>query len=114
MHVAQLFQAFLLSKNNEIVEAALPNVSHGDGCTPKRDMLRQDHVTDDCKLVALADMLHNFEEEIALPLSCFRRGSRTGALRPAPDRRRFDSVSSDSGRGRHSGRRNCTSIADLH
>jgi len=43
-------------------------------------MLRQDHVTDDYKLVALADMLHNFEEEIALPLSCFRRGSRTGAL----------------------------------
>jgi hypothetical protein len=29
------------------------------------DMLRHDHVTDDYKLVALADMLHNFEEEIA-------------------------------------------------
>src|SRR6266436_4756248 len=31
----------------------------------KMDMLRHDHVTDDYKLVALADMLHNFEEEIA-------------------------------------------------
>src|ERR1700687_864331 len=105
MHVAQLFHAFLLSKNNENVEAALPNVSHGDGCTPKRvclgtgfgakfaqqpmgeglfqsgqhqrripalrlgeekmDMRRHDQVTDDYKLVALADMLHNFEEVIA-------------------------------------------------
>jgi hypothetical protein len=27
--------ALLLRKNNEIVEAALPNVSHGDGCTPE-------------------------------------------------------------------------------
>ena len=36
MHVAQLFHALLFGNNNEVVEAALPNVSHGDGCTPKR------------------------------------------------------------------------------
>ena len=35
MHVAQLFHAFLLGKDDEIVEAALPNVPCGDGCTPK-------------------------------------------------------------------------------
>jgi hypothetical protein len=29
------------------------------------DMLRHDHVTDDYKLMTLADLLHNFEEEIA-------------------------------------------------
>jgi hypothetical protein len=31
----------------------------------KMDMLRHDHVTDDYKLMTLADLLHNFEEEIA-------------------------------------------------
>src|ERR1700683_1276071 len=31
----------------------------------KMDMLRHDYVTDDYKLMALADLLHNFEEEIA-------------------------------------------------
>ena len=36
MHVAQLFHALLLGEDNKIKEAALPNVSHGDGCTPKR------------------------------------------------------------------------------
>jgi hypothetical protein len=105
MHVAQLFHARLLGKNNEILEAALPNVSHSDGGTPKRvclgtgfgakfaqqpmgevlfqggqhqrrisalrlgeekmDMLGHDYVTDDYKLMTLADLLHNFEEEIA-------------------------------------------------
>jgi hypothetical protein len=105
VQVAQLFHALLLGKNNEIVEATLPNVSHGGGCGPKRiyldisfstkfpqqpmgegllqrgqhqrrisalrfggekmDMLRHDHVTDDYKLMTLADLLHNFEEEIA-------------------------------------------------
>jgi hypothetical protein len=29
------------------------------------DMLRHDYVTDDYKLMTLADLLHNFEEEIA-------------------------------------------------
>jgi hypothetical protein len=29
------------------------------------DMFRHDYVTDDHKLMALADLLHNFEEEIA-------------------------------------------------
>ena len=28
-------------------------------------MLRHDHVSDDYKLMTLADLLHNFEEEIA-------------------------------------------------
>jgi hypothetical protein len=31
----------------------------------KVDMLRHDYVTDDCKLMTLADLLHHFEEEIA-------------------------------------------------
>jgi hypothetical protein len=109
MHVAQLFHAPLLGKHNEIVEAALPNVSHGDGGTPKRvclgtgcgakfaqqpmgkglfqggqhqrrisalrlgklwlnkekmDMLRHDYVTDDYKLMTLADLLRDFEKTI--------------------------------------------------
>jgi hypothetical protein len=33
----------------------------------KMDMFRHDYVTDDHKLMTLADLLHNFEEEIALP-----------------------------------------------
>jgi len=104
VHVAQLFHALLLGKNDEVVKAALPNVSHGDGCTPKRvcldtalakfaqhpmgkgllqgghhqrrisplrlgkqkmDMLRHNHVTGNHKSMVLADLLHNFEEEIA-------------------------------------------------
>ena len=100
MHVAQLFPTLLLGINHEIVEAALPNVSHGDGCAPdwvclgtgfgakfaqqpmgeglfqgrqhqrrisalrlgekKVDMLRHDYITDDDKLMALADLLHYF------------------------------------------------------
>jgi hypothetical protein len=31
----------------------------------KMDMLRHDYVADDYKLITLADLLHNFEEEIA-------------------------------------------------
>ena len=31
----------------------------------KMHMLRHDHITDDCKLMTLADLLHHFEEEIA-------------------------------------------------
>jgi hypothetical protein len=31
----------------------------------KMDMLRHDYVTDDYKLMTLADLFHNFEEEIA-------------------------------------------------
>ena len=105
MHVAQLPHALLLGKNNEIVEAGLPDVSQGEGCAPKRvclgtgfgakfaqqpmgeglfqggqhqrgisalrlgeekmDMLRHDYVTDDDKLMALADLLQHFEKEIA-------------------------------------------------
>jgi len=36
MHVAQFFHAFLLGEHDKIVEAALPDVSNGKGCTPKR------------------------------------------------------------------------------
>ena len=36
VHVAQLFHSFVFGKHNKIVEATLPNMSHGDGCTPKR------------------------------------------------------------------------------
>lgn len=102
MHVTQLFHALLLGEDNEIVEARLPNMSYGDGRTPKRvrlgtgfgtkfaqqsmgeglfqggqqqrrisalrlseeemDMLRHDYVTDDYKLMTLADLLRDFEE----------------------------------------------------
>ena len=105
MHVAQLFHPLLLGEHDKIVEASLPNVSHGEGCTPKRvglgtvfgakfaqqsmgeglfqggqhqrkisalrlaeekmDVLRHDYITDDYKLMSLADPLHNFEKEIA-------------------------------------------------
>ena len=36
MHVAQLFHPFIFSEHNKIVEATLPNMSHGDGSAPKR------------------------------------------------------------------------------
>jgi hypothetical protein len=105
MHVAQLFHPLPLGEHDKIVEAALPNVSYGEGCAPKRvgldtgfgpkfaqqpmgkglfqsgqhqrkisafrlgekkmDMLRHDYVTHDYKLMTLANLLHNFEEEIA-------------------------------------------------
>src|ERR1700677_3466549 len=105
MHVAQLFRPLILGKNDEIVEAALPNVSYGDRCSPKRaclgavldtkfaqqpmckclfqcgqhqrrisalqfseekmNMLRHDHVTDNCKLMTMANLLHHLEKEIA-------------------------------------------------
>src|SRR5215831_4346510 len=114
MHVAKLFHALLLGTNNEIVETALPNVSHGDGCTPKlvcpgaglgakfaqqpmserlfqggqhqrrisalrlgeqkMDMLRHDYVTDNYKLMTLANLFHNFEEEIARA-GCAEKGT---------------------------------------
>ena len=35
MHVAQLFHAFLIGEHNEIVEATLPNMAHGNGRAPK-------------------------------------------------------------------------------
>jgi hypothetical protein len=38
------------------------------------DMLRHDHVTDNYKLMAMADLLHNFEEEIARP-GCAEKGT---------------------------------------
>ena len=50
MHVAQLCRPFFLGEHNEI---------------EKMDMLRHDYVTDDYELMALADLLQNFEEEIA-------------------------------------------------
>jgi hypothetical protein len=31
----------------------------------KMDMLRHDHITDNYKLMALANLLHNFQEEVA-------------------------------------------------
>jgi hypothetical protein len=31
----------------------------------KMDMLRHDYVTDNCKSMALSDLFHNFEEEVA-------------------------------------------------
>jgi hypothetical protein len=40
----------------------------------KMDMLRHDYVTDDYKLMPLADLLHNFEEEIARA-GCAEKGT---------------------------------------
>jgi len=114
VHVAQLYHTLLLGKHNEIVKATLPNMPHGDGCTPKRicpgtgfgakfpqqpmgeglfqsgqhqrristlrlgeekmNMLRHDHVTDDYKLMTLADLLHGFEKQIARA-GCAEKGT---------------------------------------
>jgi len=35
VHVAQLCRPFFFGEHNEIVEAALPNMPHGDGRAPK-------------------------------------------------------------------------------
>ena len=101
MHVTQLFHSFIFSGYNEIVEATLPHMTHGDGRTPKRvclgtglgatfaqqpmgeglfqsgqhqrrisalrlakdkekmDMLRHHYITDNDKLMALADLLQD-------------------------------------------------------
>ena len=42
----------------------------------KMDMLRHDYVTDDYKLMTLANLLHNFEEEIARA-GCPEKGTPT-------------------------------------
>jgi hypothetical protein len=40
----------------------------------KMDMLRHDHITDNYKLMALSDLFHDFEEEIAT-VGCTEKGT---------------------------------------